>query len=298
METKQSNRVPEANVVHEMSVEGSSLVTGKLSTGKLVSRSAASVALLVVGLCFVSFWGSPKSALALQTLPDQTAADQESESAIPPALEEYQGRLIAQTMHYRGAPWLVRENREREERCSLMLANSGIQPGMSVCDIGCGNGYYAFRMAELVGPNGIVYAVDIQPEMLSLLREEMEKRGVENIVPILGSVHNPRLPAGSVDIMVLADVYHEFSHPEQMLKYMRSALKPDGYAILLEYREEDEDVPIKPLHKMSKDQIMKEWPVNGFKLIGEFNRLSWQHMMKFSRDDSERDSIQPAPFSK
>lgn len=234
--------------------------------------------------------------------PDQQESQQEKEEQpelkIPEAVTQYKGRRIAQTMHYLGAPWLIREEREREERCSLMLANSGIQPGMSVCDIGCGNGYYSFRMAEMVGPEGVVYAVDIQPEMLTMLREEMEKRGVENIIPILGSVHNPRLPANQIDVMLLADVYHEFSHPEPMLSAMRSALKKDGYAILLEYREEDENVPIKPLHKMSKTQIMKEWPGNGFKLVREFNRLAWQHMMCFSRDDSEQQEIQPAAFDR
>jgi ubiquinone/menaquinone biosynthesis C-methylase UbiE len=179
---------------------------------------------------------------------------------------------------------LTREEREAEEKCSLMLANCKVRPGMSVCDMGCGNGFYTFRLAEMVGPTGMVYAVDIQPEMLVLLREEMERRGVENIVPILGSVHNPRLPAGQIDAILLADVYHEFSHPEPMLSAMRQALKPDGFAILLEFRAEDPRVPIKPLHKMSKEQIMKEWPANGFKLVDQFDGLTWQHMMFFGRE--------------
>lgn len=213
---------------------------------------------------------------------DDDAANDRNASGIPPALTRYKGRRIAQTMHYLGAPWLIREEREREERCSLMLANSKIKPGMTVCDIGCGNGFYTFRLAEMVGPKGRVYAVDIQPEMLTMLRDEMEKRGVENIIPVLGSVHNPRLPVGQLDAMLLADVYHEFSHPEHMLKSIRESLKPDGFAILLEFRTEDNEVPIKPLHKMSKVQIMKEWPVNGFRLVDEFERLSWQHMMFFS----------------
>lgn len=224
---------------------------------------------------------------------ERESADEEAESAVPPALTYYKGREIARTMHYTGAPWLMRETREREERCSLMLANSGIKPGMAICDVGCGNGYYTFRMAELVGPEGVVYAVDIQPEMLTMLREEMERRGVENIIPILGSVHDPRLPRDTIDVMLLADVYHEFSHPESMLAAMRRALKKTGYAILLEYREEDETVPIKPLHKMSKKQIMREWPANGFKLIRQFDRLAWQHMMMFARDDSEFPEQQP-----
>lgn len=241
------------------------------------------------------FFGGPLPSVVAQQVDRSTSENEndESETALPPARTHYMGRRIAQTMHYLGADWLIREEREREERCSLMLANSGIQPGMTVCDMGCGNGYYSFRMAEMVGPKGVVYAVDIQPEMLNLLREEMEKRGVDNIVPILGSVHHPRLPPRTVDVMLLADVYHEFSHPESMLQVMHDSLKPEGYAILLEYREEDPKVPIKPLHKMSKDQIMKEWPANGFKLVGEFNRLAWQHMMKFAREDSPQTGIEP-----
>ncbi len=206
-------------------------------------------------------------------------------AGVPAGLTHYEGREIAQTMHYMGAPWLTREERESEEKCSLMLANCKIRPGMSVCDMGCGNGFYSFRLAEMVGPEGVVYAVDIQQEMLVLLREEMERRGVDNIVPILGSVHHPRLPAGQIDAILLADVYHEFSHPEQMLAEMRQSLKPNGFAILLEFRTEDPNVPIKELHKMSKDQIMKEWPVNGFKLLDEFDGLAWQHMMFFGRDE-------------
>ncbi|MDP1561516.1 MAG: methyltransferase domain-containing protein, partial [Pirellulaceae bacterium] len=148
-------------------------------------------------------------------------------AGVPAGLTHYKGREIAQTMHYLGAPWLTREERESEEKCSMMLANCKIRPGMSVCDMGCGNGFYTFRLAEMVGPEGVVYAVDIQQEMLVLLREEMERRGVDNIVPILGSVHHPRLPAGQIDAILLADVYHEFSHPEQMLAEMRQSLKPD-----------------------------------------------------------------------
>lgn len=205
---------------------------------------------------------------------------------VPPGLTHYKGREIAQTMHYLGAPWLTREEREVEEKCSLMLANCQVKSGMTVCDMGCGNGFYTFRLAEMVGPEGLVYAVDIQPEMLVLLREEMERRGVDNIVPIVGSVHHPRLPAGQIDAILLADVYHEFSHPEQMLAAMRQSLKPDGFAILLEFRAEDPRVPIKPLHKMSKEQILLEWPANGFKLRDQFDGLTWQHMMFFGRDEA------------
>lgn len=214
------------------------------------------------------------------------AQEQQRASKVPPARETYMGRTIAQTMHYRGAPWLIRESRQREEDCEQMLANLGVKPGMTVCDMGCGNGFYALQLATMVGPEGQVLAVDIQSEMLKLLRRRMEQNGIENITPILGSVHNPRLPKRQVDIMLCVDVYHEFSHPEHMLRHMRDALKPDGRIVLLEFRSEDPDVPIKPLHKMSKAQINKELPANGFKLVRQYDKLPWQHMMFFARDES------------
>ncbi|MHB8970428.1 MAG: class I SAM-dependent methyltransferase [Pirellulaceae bacterium] len=216
-------------------------------------------------------------------LPAQEVAG--TDSKLPPPRQEYFGRQIAQTMHYTGAEWLIRDVREREERCSVMLANLGIRPGQTVLDMGCGNGFYSLPLARMVGPTGRILAVDIQPEMLVMLRTRAEQDGIENISPILGSVHNPRAPAESVDVILLVDVYHEFSHPEQILAAMRQALKPQGLLVLVEYRAEDPLVPIQPLHKMSKEQILKELPANGFRLAKEFDKLPWQHMMFFGRDE-------------
>lgn len=214
-------------------------------------------------------------------------SDDQRQSTIPEPLDEYMGRRIAQTMHYLGAEWLIRDEREREERCSMMLANLGVRTGMTICDMGCGNGYHTLRMAEMTGEKGTVYGVDVQSQMLDFLRSRMEDQGIENVIPILGSFHNPRLPRDTIDLILLVDVYHEFSHPEEMLASMRNSLKPDGLMVLVEYREEDPDVPIKPLHKMSKDQINKEMNANGFKLVKEFDKLPWQHMMFFGKDDSD-----------
>ena len=214
-----------------------------------------------------------------------------SRKGIPLAVKSYKGRRVAVTMHYRGAEWLIRNDREREERCSLMLANLGVKPGMTVCDMGCGNGFYSLKLAKMVGPRGPVLGVDVQPEMLKSLRDRMEQKNINNITPILGSFHDPRLPRNRVDLVLLVDVYHEFSHPEQMLTAIRDSLTPTGLVALLEYRSEDPKVPIKPLHKMSKEQIMKEFPPNGLKLVKEFDKLPWQHMMFFARDENYK----PAP---
>lgn len=209
----------------------------------------------------------------------------EGTATIPAPLTHYKGRRIATTMHYRGAPWLVRGDREEQERCSLLLANLGVKPGMTICDMGCGNGFYALQLAKMVGPDGRILAVDIQPEMLELLKVRAAKKQIANIEPILGELHDPKLPGGEIDLLLLVDVYHEFSHPEQMLAAMRRSLSPTGLIALLEFRAEDPKVPIKPLHKMTKKQIMKEFPPNGFKLVKEFDRLPWQHMMFFVRDE-------------
>ena len=219
--------------------------------------------------------------ILLSTSSSLIAQDQ---SKTPTPRRSYFGRTIAQTMHFNGAPWLIRENRENEERCSVMLANLKLKTGMTVCDMGCGNGFYSLKMARMVGPAGTILGVDVQPEMLKFLRTRMENEGIENITPILGSFHNPHLPRNTGDMILMVDVYHELSHPEIMLRAMRDSLKPDGQIILLEYREEDKKVPIKPLHKMSKSQIIKEYTANGFRIADQFDKLPWQHMMFFEKD--------------
>jgi ubiquinone/menaquinone biosynthesis C-methylase UbiE len=207
--------------------------------------------------------------------------------AIPEALTEYMGREIAVTMHYTGAPWLVRDSRQREEDCEQLLKALEITQGQVVCDMGCGNGFYSLKLAELVGPEGKVLAVDIQSEMLAMLRAEMRKAKLKNIRPLLGTPVDPRLEPNSVDVVLMVDVYHEFSYPVQMLAAIRTSLKSDGRIALVEFREEDPAVPILPLHKMSKRQIMKEFPANGFKLVEEYDKLPWQHLMFFEREELE-----------
>jgi ubiquinone/menaquinone biosynthesis C-methylase UbiE len=200
---------------------------------------------------------------------------------VPPALTEYQGRKIAQTMHWTGAEWLMRKDREQEENAALMLKELNIQKGWTICDLGCGNGYHDLTMAASTGETGSILAVDIQQQMLDMLKARADGRGLKNIKTILGEYHDPKLPPASCDLVLLVDVYHEFSHPEQQMKAMRAALKPGGLVALVEFRAEDDKVPIKPEHKMSKEQIRKEWLPMGFEIAREFDGLPWQHLIFF-----------------
>lgn len=226
------------------------------------------------------------------------AQDAATTQADPPkpveeARKTYHGRIVAQYMSHLGAAWLIRTERDDEENVSDSYKQLQLAPGMTVCDMGCGNGYWTLPMAKDVGPDGKVIGVDIQPEMLDKLRARADKEGIENIEPVLGKVDDPNLPAGKVDLLLMVDVYHEFSHPESMLWGIRRSLSPTGVVALLEYREEDPAVPIKRLHKMSKAQIMKEYQANGFKLVREYNKLPWQHLMFFARNDSPLEEITP-----
>ena len=224
--------------------------------------------------------------------PQPSQAQQNSEAqgkqGVPPPPAFYQGRRIAQTMSFHGAPWLIRETRDGEENPRKLLKALDVKPGQTVCDLGCGNGFYTLQLAKLVGKHGRVLAVDIQPEMLALLKQRAEKAGIDNIEPILGIPGDPKLPKGEVDLILLVDVYHEFSYPEQMLRAMRDSLKPNGRIALAEFRMEDPTVPIKLLHKMSKQQILKEFSPNGLKLVGEYDELPWQHLMFFGPDGGAR----------
>jgi len=211
----------------------------------------------------------------------------DAKRAIPPGRTEYLGRRIAQTMHWTGAEWLIRETREKEEHPAIVMKQLSLKPGMTAADIGCGNGFYTLRLAEAVAPGGKAYGVEVQPQYFPMLKRRAAAKNIQNIETVLGTLVDPKLPAGSCDVILLADVYHEFSHPRRMLAAIRRALKPTGYVVLLEFRAEDPAVPIKPLHKMSKDQVNRELTANGFRLAKQFDGLPWQHMMFFMRDDAK-----------
>lgn len=156
---------------------------------------------------------------------------------------------------------------------------------MAVADIGAGSGYFTRRIARRIGANGIVYAVDIQPEMLKILKANMESRGLTNYRLVQGTEKNPKLADGSLDLAILVDVYHEFAFPHEMMTAIRKALKPGGRVVLVEYRGEDKWVPIKPLHKMTQSQVRKEAAAQGFKWIETLDVLPRQHILIFEKKE-------------
>ena len=194
----------------------------------------------------------------------------------------YLGREISEVMGHFGAPWLERPEREREERTDLVLANLELAHNAVVADIGAGSGYYAFKIAPLI-PKGKVIAVDIQPEMLELIQKKRSTTGINNVVPQLGTIQNPRLPSDSLDMIFMVDVYHEFSHPREMMMALVNSLKPGGRVILLEYRAEDPKVPIKPRHKMTANQAIKEMEAVGLEFVENRDMLPSQHFLIFRK---------------
>ena len=196
-----------------------------------------------------------------------------------PGTHPVSGRKIAGVMGMNGADWLVRPEREAEEQPERALDALNLKPGMVVADIGAGVGYMSLRLAKRVGPSGKVYANDLQPEMLDRLRQNAAKAGIGNVVTVVGDVADPKLPANTMDLVLLVDVYHEFSQPQQMLRKIRETLKPDGRLVLLEYRAEDPNVPIVAEHKMTVAQVKTELEAEGFVLQPVIETLPRQHIL-------------------
>jgi FkbM family methyltransferase len=194
----------------------------------------------------------------------------------------YMGREIAQVMGHLAAGWLERPEREREERTDLLLAALRLEPTDVVADIGAGTGYFSFPMAARV-PRGRVFAVDIQPEMLAIVEQRRRAAGIDNVEARLGSITDPGLAAASVDLMLLVDAYHEFSHPREMGESMVRALRPGARLVLVEYRAEDAAVPIKPLHRMSEAQARREMAAIGLEWVETRDALPWQHILVFRK---------------
>jgi len=194
----------------------------------------------------------------------------------------YFGREIAHYMTHLAAPWLDRPERETEERPDLVMQALALKPGDVVADLGCGTGYFSWRMARAVGDKGVVYGIEIQPEMLDHLAVKMKERGVTNVLGVLGTITDPKLPK-PVDLVIMVDVYHEFDHPWEMMDSICKRLKPGGRVVFVEYRGEDPEVPIKPLHKMTEAQVKKEMTAQPLEYVETLRTLPRQHLIIFRK---------------
>ena len=224
--------------------------------------------------------------LVLTATPASTLPGSDSDGSAqgPP---RYKGRIIAPVMSAAGADWLNRPEREQMEMPDRLLDALQIEPGMTVADVGAGIGYFSWRIAKRVGSEGQVLAVEIQPEMLERLGAEMKKRDIGNVRSILGTPADPKLPARTVDLALMVDVYHEFRHPEAMVARIRQSLKDNGRMVLVEYRGEDPTVPIRPEHKMTVKQVLLEILPMGFRLQSRLDFLPWQHVFVFVKDSGK-----------
>lgn len=239
----------------------------------------------MVGCCVIAAW---IAGVRAETPKPSTASGPgyEYREGTPDGIGKwYLGREIAHFMSHLGAPWLEREEREEEERPSKLVEALDLKPGQAVADVGAGSGYFSWRMAQKVGPTGRVYATDIQPEMLVLLEKQMASRGITNVVPILGSTTNSGLPAKSIDLAIMVDVYHEFDHPYEMMESLVGALKPGGRLVFVEYRGEEKWVPIKPLHKMTEAQVRKEMALHPVEWVETLKLLPRQHVIVFRKKE-------------
>ena len=242
-------------------------------------KTCALIGLLLVTLSFQS---------VAQRQPDNSEENRYTfKKGDPQGIDKwYMGRQIAYVMGYQGISWLERQEREKEERTSLLLSNMDIKADDVIADIGAGSGYHVFKMAPQASA-GRVYAVDIQTEMLAAMQIKINREKVKNVELIKGTEESVNLPANSVDKVLLVDVYHEFSFPYESMRSIREALKKDGRVYLIEYRAEDRSVPIKPIHKMTEAQSVKEMEAAGFKLLENIDNLPWQHCMVFVKAKME-----------
>jgi ubiquinone/menaquinone biosynthesis C-methylase UbiE len=221
------------------------------------------------------------------SVPQSATAQTNHYSQIPASRDgigkSFLGREIAHVMGHQAADWLERPERMKEERPDLLISELDLKPGMAVADIGAGTGYHSSRMAHVVGKSGKVFAVDIQREMLALLDKSMKSQNISNVMPVLGSEKDPKLPPASLDLIIMVDVYHELEYPAEMLRAMVAALKPKGRIAFVEFREEDANVPIKAVHKMSEAQIRKEASAFGLQWLRTSKALPWQHVVIFQK---------------
>ncbi|HWQ35478.1 MAG TPA: class I SAM-dependent methyltransferase [Blastocatellia bacterium] len=246
---------------------------------------AASALALTAGL----FWFSTQATQTASQKPEQKQAQlyETRRDHDPDGIGRfYMGREIAHVMGHQGAEWLERSDREETELPQQVVENLSLKADSIVADIGAGTGYFTFRISPRV-PQGKVYAVDIQPEMLELIEERKKRTGAKNVITVHGTETNPRLPAHEVEVVLMVDAYHEFSWPREMMENIVLSLKPGGRVVLIEYRGEDPEVPIKRVHKMTQQQAKREMAAVGLKWRETRNFLPLQHFMIFEKSASQ-----------
>lgn len=244
------------------------------------------VRVLAVALLFLGSWACSGPVMPPEDGARSPAGDEGAYERTRPSRDGigkvHLGREISHVMGHLGAGWLERPERERQERTDLLIRRLPLAPDDTVADIGAGTGYFTFPLAERV-PDGRVLAVDIQPEMLAIVEQRRTERGVTNVEAVRGTATDPNLPAGAVDLILIVDAYHEFSHPIEMGRRMVEALRPGGLLVLVEYRAEDPTVPIKRLHKMSEAQARREMDALGLRWVRTEDYLPQQHVLIFEK---------------
>ena len=222
----------------------------------------------------------------------QRMGDKVGPVKVLPLYSTFMGRAIAPVMSYLGADWLLRDTREQEEQPEQMLDALNLKPGQVVADVGAGVGYTSVRLARRVGPTGKVYATDIQPQMIRMLKANIRTMKLEKVItPLLCTATETKLPDAEIDLIIMVDVYHECSSPIETLKGLKKALKPGGRLVLIEFRAEDPEVPIRPEHKMTLAQARREVEAQGFAFQKNDERLPWQHIIIFEKP---ADAAKPA----
>ena len=261
-----------------------------------MTRPSAALAALSVTLILAEFRPILAQDAPAEAEPKAAKAAPKSKARRDPP-GTYMGRRIAPVMSFEGADWLFRDTREAEEQPERMLDALKIKKGETVADVGAGAGYTSIRIAKRVGPGGSVLATDVQTQMLALLADNARAAGIKNIKPIRSTQLETNLPEGKVDLALMVDVYHEASNPEALLRGLKKALKPGGRLVLVEFRGEDDEVPIRPEHKMTLDQVRREVEPQGFRFKESLEFLPWQHIILFEKppEAEKKDNATASP---
>jgi len=257
------------------------MIAGTSAPGVARSGGSAGFSAGLMAVALLSIWGALVNVVAATT---NSPPAYEFRPGTPDGLGKwYLGREIAHFMSHQAAPWLERSEREDEERPGRLMSALETKPGQVVADVGAGSGYFTWRLANAVGATGRVYATEIQPEMLAILRTNLIQRGVTNVTLVLGEAKDPHLPTNALDLILLVDVYHEMDYPYEMTAGMVRALKPGGRLVLVEYRAEEAWIPIKPLHKLSEAQVRKELAIHPLTFVTNRTDLPRQHILVFRK---------------